>query len=135
MQKLTTKINYATTWIFTTAASVAVFAMTHIAYAADEEALSIKPLLGKIFYHLINPLIMLAFAGSILYFIYGVVDFLRKRDSNAADAKDGKNNLLYGLIGLFIMTSAFAIANIMSNIVGPSQIKDSTGKTVHIQTP
>lgn len=140
MQKLTTKIKSLRTMVQTTAAIVAVFAISHIAYA-DENSLSIKGLLAKVYYHLINPIIMLAFAGAILYFMYGVVDFLRKRDSNATDAQDGKNHLLYGIIGLFIMTSAFAIARIMSSIVGPQEVKwtDVSGKTiydtVHIETP
>jgi hypothetical protein len=115
MQKLTTKTYRA---LLQTAAHVAVFAMPVLAYGAGESSLSINKLLYKIFYHIINPLIMVAFAGSILFFLYGVVNFLRKRDTDITGADDGKRHLAYGLIGLFIMTSAFAIARIMSNILG-----------------
>lgn len=115
MQKLTTK-NY--TARIQTAAYVAVFAIPLVAGATGESSLSINGLLYKIFYHIINPAIMVAMAGSVLYFMYGVVDFLRKRDSDATGAEEGKNHLLYGMIGLFIFVSAFAIARIMSSILG-----------------
>ena len=88
-----------------------------VVYAADSP-LSVQPILYRIYYAVINPLITLGFAIALLYFMYGVVDFLRKRDMNAADASEGKNHLMYGLIGLFIMVSAFAIMSIMNNIWG-----------------
>lgn len=117
MQKLITKITSIRTQIFFTATAVAVFAMTRTAYA-EGSSLSINGLLGKIFYHIINPLIMVAMAGSVVYFMYGVVDFLRKRDTDMTGAEEGKKHLMYGLIGLFIFVSAFAVARIMSKILG-----------------
>lgn len=102
-------------------ASVAITAVlswyANLAFA-DKGPLSIEPLLFRISYYILNPLITLGMVVALLYFMYGVVDFLRHRDSNATDASDGKNHLLYGLIGLFIMISAFAIMRVMSSILG-----------------
>ena len=112
MQKLLSQKKFSITAIV-----LAVFAIYQKALAANNP-LSIEKLLYKIYYHLINPLIILGFAVSLIYFMYGVVDFLRKRDSNAADAGDGKRHLGYGLLGLFIFVSAFAIARVMSSILG-----------------
>jgi hypothetical protein len=119
--------------VFFTAVLVAVFAITQTAMAAGNP-LSLEKLLAKIFYHLINPLIILGFVISLAVFMYGVVDFLRKRDSNAADANEGKNHLLYGLIGLFIFVSAFAIARIMNTAIVPDAgMKDQYGHKIRIQ--
>jgi hypothetical protein len=117
-QKLATIYKTMRVHIYVIATMVAVFVMLAQIAHAEESSLSIDGLLSKIFFHIINPVIMVAFAGSVLYFIYGVVDFLKNRDTNIPEADDGKRHLVYGLIGLFIMTSAFAIARIMSSILG-----------------
>lgn len=117
---------------------VVVFGLfTHIATAATSNPLAINGLLAKIYYHIINPAITLGFIISMVYFMYGIVDFIRKRDTSASDAIEGKNHLLYGTIGLFIFVSAFAIARIMSRIIVPdTMVKDSkTGQTLRIETP
>jgi hypothetical protein len=112
MQKLLSQKKFSITAVL-----IAVFSLSQTVFA-ETNPLSIEKLLYKIFYHLINPLIILGFAISLAYFMYGVVDFLRNRDSNSSEAGDGKRHLMYGLIGLFIFVSAFAIARIMSSILG-----------------
>ena len=114
MQKITTQ--YVPIVLQKIATYVVFFAIPVLTHADGE--LSINGLLYKIFYHIINPLIMVAMAGSVLWFMYGVIDFLRKRDTNIPEAEDGKRHMLYGLLGLFIFVSAFAIARIMSSILG-----------------
>lgn len=117
MQKMTSLKNKIYYYKKNIAIIVFFSSVVNICYAA-ESSLSIKGLLYKIFYHIINPLITFAFTASLIYFMYGVVAFLRNRDTNIPEAEDGKRHLLYGTVGLFIFVSAFAIARIMSSILG-----------------
>jgi hypothetical protein len=94
-----------------------------------EGTITVQPVLYRIFYYIVNPLITLAFIFALAYFFYGVILFIKQRDSSAEDANQGKQHLLYGTIGLFIMVSAFAIARIMRDVI-PQQttIKDLPGR-------
>jgi hypothetical protein len=88
-----------------------------IAYAADD-LLSIKELMFRVSFYIINPLIIFGFVVALVYFIWGVLDFLRKRELGSDKAADGKSHMLYGTIGMIIMVSAFAIMRVLADIVG-----------------
>jgi hypothetical protein len=88
-----------------------------IAYAADD-LLSIKELMFRVSFYIINPLIIFGFVVALVYFIWGIIDFLRNRNAGAKEADEGKWHMLYGTIGMIIMVSAFAIMRLLANIVG-----------------
>lgn len=90
--------------------------MPSIAYA--EEMLSIKQLMFRVSYYIINPLIIFGFVVALIYFIWGIIDFLRNRDNNAEASNDGKQHMLWGTFGMVIMVSAFAIMRLLANVVG-----------------
>ena len=77
-----------------------------------------QTILLKVNYYILNPLIWLLFAVALVVFLWGVVEFLRERDANSQKANDGKQHLLWGLVGMFIMVSAFAIMNLLKSIIG-----------------
>ena len=79
---------------------------------------SFKTLLLKVNYYVINPLIGLLFAISLVVFIVGVIEFLQERDSSSQKSNDGKQHLLWGLVGMFIMISVFGIMNLLKNAIG-----------------
>ena len=67
--------------------------------------------------NIINPGIRLLFVVAILYFMYGVVVFIK--DFNNESARDaGKKHMIYSMIGLFIMVSVWGIIAFLSNSVG-----------------
>lgn len=66
---------------------------------------------------LINPAIYLLFALAFLYFLWGVTVFIWKSDSED-DRKTGVQHMLWGVIGMFIMVSAFGIINLIENTFG-----------------
>lgn len=76
------------------------------AYAADST--QSFALLDTIKKEIVNPVITLLFAVAFLYFLYGVVLFIQA-DDKTRDV--GKKHILYGILGLFIMTSAFGLVN------------------------
>ncbi len=110
--------------------SIAIIAILMIAgnvYA--EGTITVVPVLYRIFYYIVNPLITLSFICALAYFFYGVILFIKQRDSSAEDANQGKQHLLYGTIGLFIMVSAFAIARVMRDVIP----KNTTIKSIPAQ--
>lgn len=78
---------------------------------------SVKALLTKINHLILNPLIALMFAVALLYFLFGVFQYI----AGAADAKKrevGQLHMLWGFIGLLIMVAVFSIIRIIANTLG-----------------
>lgn len=73
-------------------------------------------LVQKIAVTFVNPLITLLVAGGVLLFLFGVVEFIQGAESDTARDK-GKQHMLWGLIGIFIMVSAFAILKLFSETI------------------
>ncbi len=63
---------------------------------------------------IINPLIMLLFAAALVYFIYGVVQFIANADNEQARQK-GKRHLMYAILGLVIMAGVWGILQLVIN--------------------
>ncbi len=83
--------------------------------------LSVKQLVFRISLNVINPLIVLGFAVALLYFSYGVVEYIRDRNNGtlfSKDPKGGADRIVWGLFGLFIMVSAFGIMHLLKTIIG-----------------
>ncbi|MEK7613766.1 MAG: hypothetical protein AAB439_02745 [Patescibacteria group bacterium] len=72
---------------------------------------------GNLVEFLIQPLINLLFALALVYFLWGLTMFIL----NAGDPegqKKGKTALIWGIIGLFIMTSVLGILAVAQNTFG-----------------
>jgi len=61
---------------------------------------------------IINPLILIMFAVALLVFVWGIAESIRQSSNPTATSK-GKDHILYGIIGMVIMVSAFALVNIL----------------------
>lgn len=85
---------------------------------------SVVTLMGKVNKLIINPLIILLFALAVVYFIYGLARYLLSPD-NEEIRKSSKSHMLWGVIGMFIMVSAFGIMILLKDSLGvdDSQIK------------
>ncbi len=68
-------------------------------------------LIGRFVNAIINPAIRFLFIIALAYFLFGVVQFIRNSD-NETERTKGKQHMLWGVIGLAIMVSVFAIMNI-----------------------
>lgn len=61
---------------------------------------------------IINPLIVLLFAVALLVFFFGIFQFVGSAgDGTKRDL--GKKKILYGLIGMFIMFSAYGLIRLV----------------------
>jgi NADH:ubiquinone oxidoreductase subunit 6 (subunit J) len=66
---------------------------------------------------ILNPLIALMFAGAVVYFIFGVINYIAKADNEEA-RKKGKRHLLYSVVGLVIMAGVWGIIGIIFDSLG-----------------
>lgn len=75
-----------------------------------------KGFIQKLAEVILNPTITLLFAVAILFFVWGLVDYIRHSD-NESKRKEGAQHMLWGIIGLFIMISASAILQLFVDSV------------------
>lgn len=61
---------------------------------------------------IVNPAIMILFALAFVIFLFGVVQYIRSSNSAEGTTK-GRDHIIWGLIGMAIMVSAFAIIRII----------------------
>ena len=73
-------------------------------------------LLGKINEVIVNPLIFIAISIAFVVFIWGIVDFLRNRNS-PEERKKGFSHMIWGVIGLAIMISFKGIIAMIINFL------------------
>lgn len=61
---------------------------------------------------IIEPLILLLMALALATFLWGVAQFIQNADNDEGRAT-GRRHMIWGIIGLFIMVSAFGIINLI----------------------
>ncbi len=81
---------------------------TDAAVGARSEALSFVTKVNDI---ILTPLILFLLSLALILFLYGLFEYLVKADSDEG-RETGKRHILWGFIGLVVMTSAFAILKI-----------------------
>lgn len=74
-------------------------------------------LLNKISDQIINPIILLLFVLALLYFIWGVTQYVIKADSDE-QREQGKQHMIWGVVGMFIMVAVYGIIGIIKNTIG-----------------
>ncbi len=71
--------------------------------------------------YIVNPLLLLLFAVGLLVFIFGVVEFLFNLNvgggGEGTNKNNGKQHMLWGVFGMFVMASALAILNLLQGTV------------------
>ena len=82
--------------------------------AVDDQALG--KVLGPIITHIIDPIIGLMFAIAVVVFAYGVFQVVWSGVDEEGHKK-GKASMWGGIIGMFIMLSAWGIIYLISNTV------------------
>lgn len=74
---------------------------------------TIKVLLEKIQNEILNPLIGLLFALATVIFLWGIVSYVIGSRGDDKRLESGKKIMLWGIIGMFIMVSAWGIVEIL----------------------
>lgn len=81
--------------------------------------MTIGPFLDKVVDLIINPILLLLFALSFLYLVYGIFNFLRQ-DMNAADKTraESRDAIMWGIVGMVIMFSVFGLIQVVLGTFG-----------------
>jgi len=77
--------------------------------------MTITNLVNKITSGLINPLIYLLFGIALLLFLWGIVQYVIGAQGNETKLKQGRQAMIWGIIGLFIMSAAWGIVSALCN--------------------
>ena len=80
-------------------------------------AASADSIIPKVNALIVNPLIILMFAVALVGFLWGVMEYVRKADDVEARAT-GARHMLWGVVGMTIMISTFAILRLVLNTFG-----------------
>jgi hypothetical protein len=75
---------------------------------------------------IVNPLIILLFGLALVYFLWGLVEFLSNQE-NEEKKTAGKQHMLWGIIGITIMLGVWTILNIIINTFGITGINPEQG--------
>lgn len=68
--------------------------------------------MDKINSEIINPIITGLFALAVLYFLFGLTEFIRNQDNEEAQSA-GKQHMIWGVIGIAIMLSVEGILGLI----------------------
>ncbi|HAQ02877.1 TPA: hypothetical protein DEP30_02450 [Candidatus Nomurabacteria bacterium] len=88
---------------------------------------SVTTLMNSINRVIIGPLIMFLFALAVIYFMYGLFQYLISPD-NEEIKKTSKKHMFWGIFGMFIMVAVFGILNLILNTLGESRIHINNGQ-------
>ncbi|KKR61055.1 hypothetical protein A2643_02795 [Candidatus Nomurabacteria bacterium RIFCSPHIGHO2_01_FULL_39_220] len=97
---------------------------TKVAYAVASK--NVNEFVANVDNQIINPLIGFLFALALVFFLYGVFEFIA---SGASDEKKttGKSHMLWGIVGITIMLSVWTILNIILNTLNIKGIDPQKG--------
>ena len=95
---------------------------TNVAYASE----SVDQFILNVNKLIINPLILLLFALALVYFLYGIFEFISNQE-NEEKKTSGKMHMIWGIIGIAIMMGVFTIMNIVLNTLNISGIDPEQG--------
>jgi len=76
-----------------------------------------QAIVDKFVQFVVNPAILVVFSFGLLMFVFGLVEFLLSL-SKGGETKTGRDHMLWGLLGMFIMVSVFGILRLLSDTFG-----------------
>ena len=100
---------------------------TKIAYADG-----VDNFIHKVDAYIINPIIYVLFALAIVFFLYGVIEFLLNQ-ANEEKKTDGKSHMIWGIVGITIMLGVWTILGFITNTLGISGQVDPQKGTVKLK--
>ena len=88
-------------------------------HSASAATVSIDHLINNFDTIIVNPVILFMMALAAIVFIWGVAQFIYNvGEGEEGDIADGKQHILWGLIGLLIMVGVYGILHLVINTFG-----------------
>ena len=95
----------------------------NVAYAAE----TFNEFLVNVNTLIVNPLIKFIFALAVVYFLYGVFQFLSNQD-NEEKKTTGKSHMMWGIIGITIMMGVWFFLGVIINTFSIKGINPETNE-------
>lgn len=83
-------------------------------------------ILYLIIQNIVNPLIYVLIGLAVVYFLWGVFIFVKNAD-DPEKRKVGAQHILWGIVGIAIIFSAFTFVSVIQNTIG----RDSRSPTIN----
>jgi hypothetical protein len=71
----------------------------------------------KAFSELLNPVITIIFGIALIYFFWGVTQFILNDAGNEKTREDGKKKMIWGVVALFVFVSIYGILRFVGELV------------------
>jgi hypothetical protein len=84
--------------------------------------------------YIIDPVLLVVFALGFTLFLYGLVEFLWKLNGEG-DTKEGKQHMLWGIVGMLIMVSVYGIINVIDSTFNLNFSNPDVSRMNNIQVP
>lgn len=105
--------------------------------AHAQQGSSVAELMGRVNEFIINPAITLLFVIAFVVFVWGLFGFFSSK-SGGGNSEDGiqrgKRHILWGIIGMVIMTSVFGIMQLLINSLGVQGIDPNSSEIGDLST-
>ncbi|MEK7099130.1 MAG: pilin [Patescibacteria group bacterium] len=75
--------------------------------------MTVAELINKITSEILNPLVILLFTVATLVFVWGIVQYVLGGQGSDQKMTQAKNAMIWGIIGMFVMASAWGIVSIL----------------------
>lgn len=82
--------------------------------------------IAKVNDQIVNPLIGFLFALAVLYFLYGVLQFMLNQE-NEEKKTTGKSHMMWGIVGITIMFGVWTILNIVLDTLNIDYVNPEAG--------
>ena len=79
--------------------------------------MTIVPFLYRVNEFILNPIILLLFALSSVYFVYGIITFIRLEPGDAKKV-EARTAIIWGIVGMLVMFSAKGLISFTLNTFG-----------------
>ena len=80
--------------------------------------MTVGQLISNITNQVLNPLIILLFAVATMMFAWGIIQYVLGGQGSDQKMTQAKNAMLWGIIGMFIMASAWGIVSLLCDFFG-----------------
>lgn len=70
---------------------------------------------------ILNPIIALLFALAVVYFLFGLMEFI-KNPNNEEEQTKGKSHMVWGVVGIFLMIAVYGILDFIATSLGVPKV-------------
>lgn len=75
-------------------------------------------LINRIVTYLVDPFLMVVFAAGLFLFLWGLLQFMLAKSRGEKNIDVGKDHMIWGIVGMFVMVSVYGIISLLDNTFG-----------------